>query len=92
MFSQAAFEHLPQNRKLEPREREAEALINLGCNRKKLQNKIATETRKHPTLKNLTNIQSALKKDDENNLVKAVNLLETKYRTYLQYYISVNEL
>ena len=85
VFSQAAFEHLPQNRKFEPRERaEAEALINLGCNRKKLQNKIATETRKQPTLKDLTNIQSALKKGDENNLVMAVNLLETKYRKYLQ--------
>ena len=67
MFSQAAFKRLPQNRKLKPRERaEAEALINLECNRKKLQNKNATETRKHLTLKDLTNSQSVLKKGDEN--------------------------
>ena len=85
IFSQAAFERLPQNRELEPRKRaEAEALINLGCNRKKLQNKIATETGKHLTLKDLKNSPSLLKKGDKNTVVKAVNLLEIKYLKYLQ--------
>lgn len=81
---QSAIKHLPQNITLAPSERkEAEEFIRLGCNKKKLQNKIAAETGKHETLKDLTNIRSAMKKDNENSLTEAVSLLENKYRKIL---------
>lgn len=95
MYSiQNAFEHLPQNRTLAPSERkEAEKYLGLGCNNKKLQNKIAAETGKHPTLKDLTNIRSAMRKDNENDLSEAVSLLKNKYRKIIfhlnQNYVSV---
>lgn len=80
MFKQV--EKLPENQKLCPKDHKMVVdALKLGCNKKLLQEKLALESNKRVTLKDLKNIQSSLKNEDDNTLKKAVQLLEKKGMT-----------
>ncbi|XP_043277066.1 uncharacterized protein [Venturia canescens] len=78
--SKVFFDTLPENRRLSPGSRtEVEKFIKMGCNLKLLQNKVIDEKKKHVTLKDFSNIRAKLKCLDDENLSKAVTLLEKDY-------------
>ena len=75
------FKHLPQQRKLTSEERSvASKLMEMGVNKKLLQQKMMRETKKVVLLKDLANIeQQAKNAGPKNNLQNMVEKLENKY-------------
>ena len=75
------FMHLPKQRKLKPAEKSiASSFLEMGANKKLLQEKLMRDTNKIVLLKDLANIQQGANGGNENDLKVMVDKLKSKYK------------